>query len=248
VLSPLAVVGALSVMLAGGAPTDTGAPAPRPQTVAVREAAVARADTAPFVALRLRATAAHAALLSPVRSSASGTGRLDLAPRPEASVGQSTVSDTSIAPPQLIEYSDAYFTRLTIHKWASWLTLPLFVAQYTVGQKLIDGNGSDGLRSVHGVLAGGVAGLFVVNTVTGGLNAIEAWHDPDGRNRRILHTVLMLVADAGFVATAATAQERENEGGVVRGGSNNTHRAVALASMGTALVGVAVMLPIFGRK
>jgi hypothetical protein len=200
------------------------------------------------MALRLRPTAAHAALLSPVRLSARGRGRPGLAPLPGVPAREFTAADTSTAHPQIVEYSDAYFTRLTIHRWASWLTLPLFVAQYTVGQRLIDGNGSDRLRGVHGVLAGGIAGLFVVNTVTGGLNAIEAWHDPDGRNRRMLHTVLMLVADAGFVATAATAQERENEGGVVRGGNNNTHRAVALASMGTAMVGVAVMLPIFGRK
>ncbi len=150
-------------------------------------------------------------------------------------------------PPQIIEYSDAYFTRLKIHKWASILTLPLFVAQYAVGQKLIDGNGSDRLKGVHGVLAGSIAGLFAVNTVTGGLNAIEAWKDPEGRTRRTLHTVLMLAADAGFVITAATARENENEGGLRRRGNNNTHRAVALTSMGTALVGIAVMLPIFGR-
>lgn len=193
----------------------------------------APADTAMSPAQRLRPTAAHVALLSdlPVERT---TTPADAAARPAPE-------------PQLVEYSDAYFKRLTIHKWASWLTLPLFVGQYAVGQKLINGNGSDHLRSVHGILAGSVAGLFAVNTVTGGLNAIEAWHDPDGRNRRTLHTVLMLAADLGFVITGATAQERENEGGVVRGGNNNTHRAVALASMGTALVGVAVMLPIFGR-
>ncbi len=149
--------------------------------------------------------------------------------------------------PQLIEYSDAYFTRLTIHKWASFLTLPLFAGQYAVGRKLLNGSGSDRLRNVHGVLAGSIAGLFAVNTVTGGLNAIEAWHDPEGRTRRTLHTVLMLAADVGFLVTAATAQENENEGGVARTANNTAHRNVALASMGTALVGIAVMLPIFGR-
>jgi hypothetical protein len=154
---------------------------------------------------------------------------------------------TAPAPSQIIEYSDAYFTRLKIHKWASVLTLPLFAAQYAVGQKLIQGNGSDRLKGVHGLLAGSLAGLFAVNTVTGGLNAIEAWKDPEGRNRRTLHTVLMLVADAGFVITGATAQENESEGGVRTRGNNTTHRAVALASMGTALVGITVMLPIFGR-
>jgi len=154
---------------------------------------------------------------------------------------------TSIDAPRVIEYSDAYFTRLTIHKWASYLTLPLFAGQYAVGRKLLNGDGSDRMRSVHGLLAGSIAGLFAVNTVTGGLNAIEAWKDPEGRTRRTLHTVLMMAADVGFLVTAATAQEDENEGGVRRIANNTTHRNVALASMGTAVVGIAVMLPIFGR-
>jgi hypothetical protein len=151
-------------------------------------------------------------------------------------------------PQELVEYSDAYFTRLTIHRWASYLTLPLFVGQFVVGQKLMNGEGSDRLRGVHGALASGLAGLFAVNTVTGGLNAIEARKDPAGRNRRTLHSVLMLLADAGFVATGMLARENEDEGGFSgRPANNNTHRNVALASMGTALVSYAIMLPIFGR-
>lgn len=149
--------------------------------------------------------------------------------------------------PQIIEYSDGYFTRLTIHKYASYLMLPLFVSDFIVGQKLINGNGSDNLRGVHGALGAGIAGLFVVNTVTGGLNTIEAWHDPEGRTRRTLHSALMFLADVGFVATAALANERESEGGVVTGTNNSTHRAVALASMGTAVLGYSIMLPFFGR-
>lgn len=161
------------------------------------------------------------------------------------------VSAFSAAPadPQVVEYSDAYFTRLTIHRWASYLTLPLFVGQYVVGQKLINGQGSDGLRGVHGALAGGLAGLFAVNTVTGGLNALEARKDPEGKNRRTLHTALMLLADAGFVATGMLARENESDHGfAATPANNNTHRNVALASMGTALVGYAIMLPIFGRN
>ncbi|MEZ4422535.1 MAG: hypothetical protein R3E98_03945 [Gemmatimonadota bacterium] len=147
---------------------------------------------------------------------------------------------------QIVEYSDGYGTRLKIHRWASYLTVPLFVGQYVVGQKLIDGDGSSGLRSLHGALAGGVAGLFVVNTVTGGWNAIEAWKDPEDRTRRTLHTVLMLLADAGFVATGALANENEHAGPGERA-DNSSHRAMAIASMGTALVGYSIMLPIFRR-
>jgi hypothetical protein len=149
--------------------------------------------------------------------------------------------------PQLIEYSDGYFTRLTIHKWASYLMLPLFVSDFIVGQKLINGNGSDNLRNVHGALAGGIAGLFAVNTVTGGMNMIEGWHDPYGRTRRTIHSALMILADIGFVVTAALANENENEGGSFSPSvSNTTHRTVAIASMSTALLGYSIMLPIFG--
>jgi hypothetical protein len=79
------------------------------------------------------------------------------------------------------EYSDGYRTRLKIHKYASFATLPLFVAQFAVGQKLYDGNGSDGTRSLHGVLAGGTAVLFGVNTVTGVWNLSEGRRDPNHR-------------------------------------------------------------------
>ena len=203
-----------------------------------------RGDTVASAPLRLCPTASQVTLFTPLPARPRLIGPVDL---PMTGVTPSEAEEQAGSTPQLVEYSDAYFTRLTIHKWASWLTLPLFAGQYVVGQKLINGEGSDRLRGVHGVLAGGIAGLFVVNTVTGGLNAIEARKDPEGKNRRTLHTVLMLLADAGFVITGATAQERENEGGRASTANNTTHRNVALASMGTALVGVAIMLPIFGR-
>jgi hypothetical protein len=182
----------------------------------------------------LRPTAEGVSLLAPVA--------------PLAPVWAGTAAAGPEDDPQLVEYSDAYFTRLTIHKWASYLTLPLFAGEYVVGQKLINGNGSDNLRSVHRTLAAGIAGLFAVNTITGGLNAIEARKDPEGRNRRTIHSVLMLLADAGFVATGATANGHEDEFGSYRGPTNNnTHRNVALASMATALVSYAMMLPPFRR-
>ena len=42
--------------------------------------------------------------------------------------------DTPTTP--LVEYSDAYATRLAIHRIASWTMLPLFAAQYYTGSKL----------------------------------------------------------------------------------------------------------------
>jgi hypothetical protein len=183
-------------------------------------------------------TLASAALLAPTSSSVALTTPSSVAAPGDAQEKQ-----------EMVEYSDGYFTRLTVHRWASYLTVPLFVGQYVTGQKLMNGEGSDRTRGVHSLLATSIAGLFIVNTVTGGLNAIEARKDPEGKNRRTLHSALMLLADAGFVATGMLASENENEDGRIGGTSNNnTHRNVALASMGTALVSYAIMLPIFGRN
>lgn len=152
-----------------------------------------------------------------------------------------------------VEYSDAYAVRLTIHKIASFATLPLFVLQYISGQQKIEheggggfygeddgGEGGGGLAEWHGVLAGSIAGLFAVNTITGGWNLIEARKDPEGRARRTIHGLLMLAADAGFVATGITASEAEDN-------SAGIHRTLAISSMGVALVSYVMMLPPFRR-
>jgi hypothetical protein len=155
---------------------------------------------------------------------------------------QSPGSPLAAAPqarPMAFEYSDGYRTRLKIHKYASYATLPLFVAQYAVGQKLYDGNGSDSTRSVHGALAATTAVLFGVNTVTGVWNLAEGRKDPSHRTKRMVHGVLMLVADAGFVATGMMAPDDEGEGG---GSSASSHRTVALVSMGVATVAYLMML------
>ena len=144
----------------------------------------------------------------------------------------------STARPIAFEYSDGYYTRLKIHKWASYATLPLFVAQYAVGQKLYDGDASDSTRSLHSGLAASTAVLFGVNTVTGVWNLAEGRKDPNHRTKRMVHGILMLVADAGFVATGMTAPDDDGEGG----GSRSTHRNVALASMGVATVAYLMML------
>jgi hypothetical protein len=146
--------------------------------------------------------------------------------------------------PMAFEYSDGYRTRLKIHKYASFATLPLFIAQFAVGQKLYDGDGSDSTRSVHGALAASTAVLFGVNTVTGIWNLSEGRKDPNHRTKRMVHGILMAIADAGFVATGVMTPENEggefgSEGG---GTSRSTHRAVALTSMGVATVAYLMML------
>lgn len=106
--------------------------------------------------------------------------------------------------PRAIEYSDQYYTRLTIHRYGSYAMLPLFAAEYSLGQNLMnDASPPRWMKPAHGVVAGGVGVLFGVNTITGVWNLWDSRQDPNGRTRRILHSVMMLVSDAGFAATGA---------------------------------------------
>lgn len=151
--------------------------------------------------------------------------------------------------PKAIQYSDLYYTRLRIHQLASYLTVPLFVAQYLSGRELWNHPDSHGLaRDAHGPLAASIAGLFAVNTVTGVWNLWDSRKDPNGRTRRWIHSLTMIAADAGFVVVGATAPgDDDGEGGGGGGGGIHssgarTHRNVAIASMSVALSSYLMML------
>ena len=136
-----------------------------------------------------------------------------------------------------IEYSDAYGTRLTIHRIGSYTMIPLFAAEYMLGDRLLNGSSPAGwVRSTHGAVAGGVAALFAVNTVTGAWNLWDARRDPEGRTRRLLHSALMMASEAGFVATGVLS---DRAGHSMSGAS--THRNVALASMSLSTAGTLLM-------
>jgi hypothetical protein len=141
-------------------------------------------------------------------------------------------------PPKAFEYSDAYRTRAKIHKIASFATLPLFATEAVLGQSLYSSE-SNSKKDAHLVVAGAIGALFTVNTVTGVWNLVEARKDPNHRGRRLLHGLLMLGADAGFLATAALGPESENG---IRQESASTHRAVAFTSIGLATASYLVML------
>lgn len=151
----------------------------------------------------------------------------------------------SPAPPQrpkAVEFSQGYYTRLTIHRYASYATLPLFVTEYAIGRSLYNRTTeSESLRGWHTATAGGIYALFAVNTVTGAWNLWEGRAVKQGRARRYVHSALMFAAGAGFVATAMLAPD-DNEGGAVDAGRRRTHRTVAMVSMSTALVGDLMML------
>jgi len=146
--------------------------------------------------------------------------------------------------PVPVEYSDAYKVRAKIHKYTSFATLPLFVANYLVGQDLYNHPGDESKKGLHGGLVAATAVVFGVNTVTGAWNLWEGRKDPNHRTKRMTHGVLMIIADVGFLATAMLAPDYEHEGGSAPTSTNgaSTHRAVALTSMGIATVSYLIML------
>jgi len=161
------------------------------------------------------------------------------AQQPQAQQPQAQQPQTppgSARPTVAAQYSDAYMTRRKIHLYASFATAPLFVTQFIIGEKLFDDSGSDGMRGLHSAIGVGIGTLFAVNTVTGVWNLWEARHDPKGRNRRLIHGLSMLGADAGFLATGLLAPGDEG------GGNRSLHRTVALTSMGVAAGSYVYML------
>src|SRR5438309_1802373 len=103
---------------------------------------------------------------------------------PMAAVLALTPADTGRKRPRAIEYSNFYSVRLAIHRYASYATLPLFVAEYALGRSLYNtppDSVSGSVRSAHGAVAVGIAGLFGINPVTGGWNLWAASKCPTGR-------------------------------------------------------------------
>jgi hypothetical protein len=146
--------------------------------------------------------------------------------------------------PRAVEYSEAYHVRLAIHHIASYATLPLFVAEYVLGRKLYtSATPSQSTRRAHQTVAAGIAGLFAVNTVTGTWNLWDSRKTPQGGLRRYLHAGLMMLADAGFVATGLTAPDDDGyRTSQARSSARSRHQTIAIASMGTALASYAMML------
>ncbi|MDP1889912.1 MAG: hypothetical protein Q8K55_03390 [Gemmatimonadaceae bacterium] len=177
---------------------------------------------------------------------ANGPGNRGPGPRLEsARVGVDLSAPDTVKPRRrAVRLSEAYNTRLRIHKVASYAMLPLFAAQYAAGDQLYKkGSAAPGwAENSHGVLAAGVAGLFAVNTITGGLNWWESRRQEQGRAWRTTHAALMLLADAGFTATGLLAEDAEDSGD-----DRRLHRTVAITSIGVATVSYLMMLKPFRR-
>ena len=148
-----------------------------------------------------------------------------------------------------IEHSEAYQRRAKIHKYASFATLPLFAAEVALGQSLYNTPANTGgKRAAHAAVGAGIVGLFGVNTVTGAWNLFgEGRQDKSGRTLRLLHGLLMMAADVGFLATVASGPNSENEHQALGFEGNKVrHRNIAIASIGVGTAGYLMML--FGNR
>jgi hypothetical protein len=148
--------------------------------------------------------------------------------------------------PAAFQYSDAYQLRRKIHKYSSFATLPLFAAEFALGQSMYNTTPGDesGNRGLHAALGVGIISLFGVNTVTGAWNLFgEGWQDHDGRTLRLIHGLLMMAADVGFVAASQTGpSSRSSRHALTFETDKVTHRNIAIASFSVGTAGYLLML------
>lgn len=139
--------------------------------------------------------------------------------------------------PRAVEYSDWYARRLAVHRVGSYAMLPLFAAEYALGDRLLSARPQPGwVRPSHVGVAVGLGALFTVNTVTGVWNLWDSRHDPSDRTRKWVHSALLLAADAGFAYTGAIAGQATGSAA-----GRTRHKNAALVSMGLSTAGTAMM-------
>jgi hypothetical protein len=158
--------------------------------------------------------------------------------------------DTTLAPvdtppprprPKIVEVSEWYSRRLTIHRYVAYSTIPVFALQWAAGDRLYkhQADAPQWAKTTHRAGATALAGMFTVNTVTGLWNWWDSRSVPQGRALRTLHAFSMLAADAAFTyAGAKLSNEAETSFDKRR-----LHRTIALSSIGvTVLSGTAMKL------
>jgi len=143
-----------------------------------------------------------------------------------------------------VEVSDWYNRRLTVHRWLSYGTIPLFGFQYAAGQQIWEKGPAapSWARNGHRAGATTLAAVFTVNTVTGLWNLWDSRSVEQGRWLRYAHALSMLTADAGFTWAGVRLSEQAETSIAKR----RLHRQVALSSMGVTLAS-ALMMKFFNR-
>jgi len=152
-------------------------------------------------------------------------------------------ADPQDARPVAIDYSDAHQTRAKIHKYTSCAALPLMATEFALGEKLYNDPNSinSSSRGVHGAVGAGLIGVFGVQSVTGVWNLVESNQAP-GRAKRLVHGILMLAAEGGFVAAAVTAPGHGRNELINFDANKSTHRNIAIVSIGVGTAGYLMML------
>ena len=144
-----------------------------------------------------------------------------------------------------VSLSDAYYTRLTIHRYLSYAELPVFAAEWVVGDKLMARGVpiANWVKPTHVGIAAGLGGLFAINTVTGVWNLYEGWSQFGDRKPLVVaHTALMVGADAGFFIAPLVVNRRNID-------TQKTHRTIAVASMSAATLSTVLMwVPMFMHR
>jgi hypothetical protein len=147
--------------------------------------------------------------------------------------------DTVRRRPKVVDVSDWYSRRLTIHRYAAYSIIPVFGVQYVAGTQLWDHerDAPTWAKTTHRIGATTLAGLFTVNTVTGLWNLWDSRSVTQGRALRYVHALTMLTADAGFTyAGAKLSNDAETDAD-----ARSLHRTIALSSMGLTVASGLIM-------
>ena len=141
--------------------------------------------------------------------------------------------------PMAIEHSDAYYTRLTIHRDLSYAIYPLYALQYVAGRELWSKSrdAPTWAKTGHRVGATLLVGVFGANTVTGLWNLWDDRNISDGRVLRTVHAVTMLAADAAFTYAGSTLATQAQNSIAKR----REHVAITISAMGLTTISALVM-------
>ncbi len=141
--------------------------------------------------------------------------------------------------PKVVEVSDWYGRRLTIHRYVFYGTIPVFALQWAAGKQLFDKSrdAPTWAKTTHRAGATALAGMFTVNTVTGAWNWWDSRAVPQGKVLRTVHALTMIAVDAAFTYTGAKLSNEAEESAPKR----REHRTVALYAMGVTVISGAAM-------
>jgi len=141
--------------------------------------------------------------------------------------------------PRVVEVSDWYSRRLTIHRYTAYATIPVFGVQIWAGDQLWRHSAAapEWAKTMHRVGATALAGMFAVNTVTGLWNWWDSRTVPQGRALRTVHAFSMLAADAAFSYAGGALQQAAQESSAKR----REHITLALSATGVTFASALAM-------